>query len=423
MSTLYIRLASKAAADSTPQWLALACPFALVSHSGAIEREGVTPLSELSGTIAGVQRVVLILAGSDVTVLRVKVPPISPAKLKAALPGLVEEQLLCDPADCVIVAGALSDRLRTIAVVQRAWLDQLARTFISFGARQIAALPAQYCLSSQPGMVTAAIHQRDTNIDLTLRLSEQDGIGLVINAEPGVTSAHEVLHTLSTVVPAAPVTVFVSQENMHAYQKAAADTPALKERISITADNWTRWIAGAQSAELDLMAGLGAGASPKLDWHAWRWPLALAAAVLLINIGALNIDWWRMKREAGSLRSAMIQIYKSAYPNETVIIDPIAQMQQKITAAKRDSGQAAADDFTSITAVFGEAWRDSAATLTKPSSIAALEYRDRGLLVRFKPDGEAPALQIKAALAKRHLSLELAPEQSGAVVWRIRSAQ
>lgn len=422
MSTLYIRLASKAVANGTPHWLSLACPFALVSHSGAIEREGVAPLSDLSGTIAKIQRVVLLLAGGDVSVLRVQTPPLSAARLKAALPNLVEEQLLCDPADCVIVAGGLADGLRTIAVVQRAWLDQLAKAFISFGARHIEVLPAQLCLSSQPGMVTAAIYQRDTNIDLTLRLSEQDGIGLAINVEPDVTAAQEVIKTLSAMLPTASATVFVPQENMHAYQQAAADSPALKERISISADNWTHWIAGAHGAALDLMAGLGALASPKLDWRPWRWPLVLAAAVLFVNVGALNFDWWRMNDEANSLRSAMIQIYKSAYPKETVIIDPIAQMQQKIAAAKRDSGQAAADDFTAITAAFGEAWASVTATLSSPPSIAALEYRDRSLFVRMKRDSDAPTPQMKAALAKRYLSLELAPEQSGAVVWQIRSA-
>jgi len=423
LSTLFIRLVSKADADRTPQWLDLACPFALVSHSGAIEREGIAPLSDLSGTIAKIRRVVLLLAGSDVNVLRVQAPPLSAARLKAALPNLVEEQLLCDPADCVFVAGGLTGGLRTIAVVQRAWLDQLARAFISFGARHIAALPAQLCLSSQPGMVTAAIYQRDSNLDLTLRLSEQEGIGLAINVEPGVTAAHEVIQTLSAVVPAAPVTVFVPQENMHEYQQATADTPELKERFSISADNWTRWITGAHSVTLDLMAGLGATASPKLDWRPWRWTLVLAAAVLLVNVGALNFDWWRMKSEANSLRSAMIQVYKSAYPNETVIIDPIAQIQQKISVSKRVSGQAAADDFTTITAAFGEAWASVKATLPTPPSIAALEYRDRSLYVRMKRDSEAPTPQMKAALAKRNLSLDLAPEQSGAVVWQIRSTQ
>ena len=169
MSTLYIRLPSKAVADGAPHWHALACPFALVSnanlsHGSSIERQGTSPLSELSDTVAKSQRVVLLLAASDVTVLRLQVPPLSSARLKAALPNLVEEQLIADPSDCVVVAGGLSDGLRTVAVVQRTWLDLLAKTLIAFGARHIAALPAQLCLpcqSDQPGSVTAAINDRN----------------------------------------------------------------------------------------------------------------------------------------------------------------------------------------------------------------------------------------------------------------------
>jgi general secretion pathway protein L len=55
--------------------------------------------------------------------------------------------------------------------------------------------------------------------------------------------------------------------------------------------------------------------------------------------------------------------------------------------------------------------------------IAALEYRDRSLFVRLKPDGKAPTEQMKTALAGRALSLELAQSQSAAVVWQIRSAK
>ena len=148
----------------------------------------------------------------------------------------------------------------------------------------------------------------------------------------------------------------------------------------------------------------------------------LATAVLLINVSALNIEWWRMKSEANTLRSAMTQIYRSAYPNESVIIDPLAQMQQKISIAKRDSGLAAADDFTAMTAAFGEAWAGVTATLPAPPSIAALEYHERGLSVRLR-GREAPTQQMEAALAERDLSLELAPEQSGTVVWKIRGAK
>ena len=83
MSTLYIRLPSRAAAGQPGQWDALRCPFALVANSGAIEREAIAPLSEMSGIVRGAQRTVLLLAASDVSLLRVEVPPVSGARMRA----------------------------------------------------------------------------------------------------------------------------------------------------------------------------------------------------------------------------------------------------------------------------------------------------------------------------------------------------
>ena len=442
MSTLYIRLASRAVAGSEPRWPALACRFALVSDGSAIERQGTASLPDLVDVIAISQRVVVLVAASDVTILRLQVPPLSAARLKAALPNLVEDRLISDISECVVVAGGVSEGLRTIAVVQRAWLDHLADTLVSLGARHVSALPAQLCLpyaQEQPGSVVAAIDEldeagRNSVIDMTLRLSEQDGIGLAITpalkqgeeAEQNASAVQEVIRTLSAVVPQAPIMLYVPQSWVRAYQETIDETVDPGKHISVSADNWSRWIAGANATTQDLMAGLGKATGARMDWRPWRWPLALAAAILLINAFALNIGWWHMRSESRSLRTAMVQIYKSAYPKESVIIDPIAQMQQKIAIAKHGSGLAGPDDFTAITAAFGEAWASAVTAARKSTAIASLEYHDRSLFVHLKAGGEAPTQQMQAALAQRNLFLTPgAPDssagQSGAVVWQIRS--
>ena len=84
---------------------------------------------------------VLILAAADVNLLQPQVPPLSDAKLKLALPNLVEEQLLADPSDCVIVAGRAADNSRLIAVVQRDWLELLVKTLHALGANQLQVRP------------------------------------------------------------------------------------------------------------------------------------------------------------------------------------------------------------------------------------------------------------------------------------------
>ena len=234
------------------------------------------------------------------------------------------------------------------------------------------------------------------------------------------------MQTLCAIMPELPITLYVPQTLVGVYQEAAHGMDAANNRVTVAADTWSNWIGAVDAAIPDLMAGLAAGARPAIDWQPWRWPLALLVVLMLINITALNMDWWRMKSEAQALRSSMLNIYKSVYPNETVILDPIAQMQQKIVTAQRGSGQAAPDDFIALAAalgeVWGEAWSNIGATAGNATAIAALEYRERSLFVRLKP-GEAPTQQIKTALAKRDLTLTPVSEQSGMVVWQIGSAK
>ena len=419
MSTLYIHFSCKATADLAPSWQGLACPFALVSDDGKVEREALSSLAELSATIAKAQRVVVMLAASDVTLLQVSLPPLPASKLKAALPNLVEDQLLGDAADYVVVAGDVVNGLRTVAVVQRAWLEQVNKVLIALGAKHVRVLPAQLCLPHQSGRVVAAITQRDSDIDLTLRLTEQVGMGLALSA----LQPEAVFETLCAVAPEALITLHLPRASVSAYQ-AALNNTELKNRISLSTDSASLWINGASHATLNLLTGLNAESGVKIDWRPWYWPLILASAILIANIAALNFDWWQLKSEAKNLRTSMTQIYQARFPKETVVIDPIAQMQQKIAFAKRDAGLATHNDFTVLAAAFGSAW-DSVTSNDKPA-VTSLAYRENSLIVNFKASqngsDEALVKQVREALESHHFSLEVMPADSSVASWKIRSA-
>jgi general secretion pathway protein L len=191
--------------------------------------------------------------------------------------------------------------------------------------------------------------------------------------------------------------------------------PSLEGRVSCRADGWSRWIAAAGAADIDVMSGvLGAG-KPRTDWRRWRWPLALGAAVLLVNVLALNIDWLRQQREADALRNAMVQVYRATFPKETVIIDPLAQMRQKMAQARSDAGELAAGDFLALATGLGDAWR----SVAPGTPLASLEYRDRGLLLKLKPDARINMDALRNALAARNLSIS----QAGSGVWRVENAR
>ncbi|NOU01908.1 MAG: general secretion pathway protein GspL [Gallionella sp.] len=418
MTTLYIQLPCKATADLHPRWQDLACRYALVGGDGIIAHEAVTPLTHLSATIAKAQRLVVMLAACDVTLVQVGIPPLSPAKLKAALPNLIEDQVLDNPVESVTVAGGVTNGLLTAAVVQRAWLESIHKALIALGAQNFSLVPAQLCLPPQAGQAVAVAHQDGDHVNLTLRLSEQAGMGVALMTQ----QPDEVIQSLNAVVANTPIMLYVTQKNIQPYQ-TALNNSGLTARIHLAADAWPLWIAGSHGNKLNLLAGLNSEASIKVDWQPWRWALILAVTILLVNIFALNFDWWQMKNEATSLRATMTQIYQARYPKESVIIDPIAQMQQKIAFAKRDSGLASSDDFTMLAANFGEAW--NTVTSSDKPAIAKLEYREHSLFVSLKANqnnnNEALIKQMQAALTRRNLSLNVAPAESGLVSWQIRS--
>jgi general secretion pathway protein L len=397
LTTLYIRHPARAEGEGA------LCRFALVADGGALEQQGEGLLRNLGDLVAASRRVVLLLAGADVTLLSVQAPPLSGARLKAALPALVEEHILGDPLDCVLVAGPQqADGTRPVAVVQRAWLEPLVRTVLAQGARAVAALPAQLCLPLHPGSVSAAIGGGE----LLLRQSQYQGLGLALDG-----TAVAALQTARALAGEAPLVLYVPREQLGEYQALVSEAGP---GITLEAEDWAHWIAGAQSAAFDLVPGLGAAGAVQRDWSRWRWPLRLAVAAIVVNIIGLNIEWLRMRNEADAIRQSMVQTFRSAYPNQPAI-DPVAQMRQNLARARASTGEIGPGDFTWLAAAFGEAVR----ALGRQPGIASIEYRERVLSIKVKPETVDPAVtsQLKAALAARNLSLE----ETAPAAWVIRS--
>ncbi|RFP08307.1 MULTISPECIES: type II secretion system protein GspL [unclassified Duganella] len=406
MTTLLIRYPAKASVDSGA---AQTCPFALVGDGGNLLQQGASPLGNLSDLVASARRVVLLLAATDVTLLRVVAPPLSAARLKAALPALVEEQVLGDPADCVLAAGAAdAEGARTVAVVQRSWIEVLVKALMAQGAHHIAVLPAQLCLPFQPGSVSAALSTGDAGFELILRQSQTMGMGLTLPAQP-----QAALQTLRAMAGDEPVTLYLSPQQMTQFAPLVANVEA-GHGITLLEDHWAHWVAASRSAGLDLAPALGASGSSARQWQRWRWPLRVAALALLVNVVGLNVEWLRLKREADAVSLAMLQTFKAAYPKELVILDPAAQMRKNIALAKADGGQPAADEFTALSAALGEAL----GALPRKDIIATLEYREHALQMKVKPNtvDTGTLAQLRSALAAR--KLDLSEDRPG--TWQIR---
>ena len=404
MTTLYIRHPAKASTDS-----AAICAFVLAGDGGALQQQGSAAMGSLGQLIASAQRVVLLLAAADVTLLRLKTPPLAGARLRAALPGLVEEHILGDAQDCVLAAGAPDAAgMRTVAVVQRAWLQVLVQALLALGARKVAVLPSQLCLPLQAGGVSASLQTGSQGIELALRQAPQEGLGLVLPADP-----QQALATTRAFAGDVPLTVHVAQDDVAYYQQLAQALAG----VTVEPEHWAHWIAGANSAGLDLAPALGAGGAAARDWLRWRWPLRLALLAVIVNLAGLNIEWSRLKREAATVQTSMQQTFRAAYPNEPPVYGREAdQMRRNIAAARLQGGQASIDDFTGMSAALGEALGG----LAGRGVVASLEYRERSLIVRIKPDmvDASAQAQVKQGLAARKLALN----ETEPGVWKITVA-
>lgn len=397
LSTLQLHLPARALADSDAA--NLPCAYTLYAKHGDVTREGRATFNELSTLIRDTKELVLIIAAADVTILRTAVPPLSPAKLRAALPNLIEDKVLGDVADCVVAISSDSGGTRSIAVTRRTWLLAAIQSLRALGAQRISAVPEQLCLPYRSGRTSALISESRLGITLAIRTADQEGLGIVQH------SAEAALHSLRVLLSEQAIDLFVSADNLSHYQALlAGDT-----HIQVSARNPALW----QPCTLDLTSGLGTAAQADWHWQPWKWSMILATLLLLINTLALNLGWWTMDREATNLRASMKQIYLSAFPKETVILDPLLQMQQKIATAQRDTGLGATDDFTNLAAEFGQAWLSVLPAAN--SVIAGIEYREHSLIVRLKSD--VPATAMQAALSTRNLSLET----SANLTWQIRS--
>ena len=440
MSTLYLRIPPKHAATGVDGELS----YALCAPGGAILRQGFSTLAQLAGTIA-TSDLVLLIAAADVTLLVVSVPVMPEAKLKMALPNLVEDRLMCDPADCVFLLGAYSrdetqekaknnlqakspvssrDRQdtgsgmhkRTVAVVQRSWLQHLSAALFALGARQIKAYPEQLYLPCQDGQVSARLRsdKPDTYIDLALRFDRERGIGLLMPQQQDATNC---LSTICLLVPGGPVALQLSEQLMTEYQRVLQAHPEWAARLSLQTADWQGMLQSGKGVSLNLMAGLNVARASRMQWQLWRWPLGLAVGILLVNLTGLNIEYWGLKREEQALKHQMTQTYRSSFPKESIVPFPLEQMRKNVDLAQRRAGQPGADDFTLMLSEFGSAWGTLAADspVGGVPKIVAIDYKKQGLLVKIK--GTLNQERLRQLLASGGLSLTKINSES----WQVRT--
>ena len=420
----YLRLPPRTAIDAASDIADILLPFA-VTLGGKLLQTGMTSLSHPAVPLNDAPAVVLLIAASDVTLLRVEVPPLPAHRLHLVLPALVEDRLIGDAADCVVAAGADHAGKRVIAVVQRDWLVAWTGQLRALGVRRLRALPVQLCLPLQADHLAAGLMVTGDVTELVIRYSADEGIGLPMMDADDVTLPDQVLQLLATLAGESIVDLSVPPDFVGEYESALASGHHAVKMGALHELHWASLIDAAGEASPDLMSGVIEPEPTEFEWRRWRWPVRLVLLLVVWNIAALQLDSWRLQSEVTALHETMRTTYRRSFPNEAAVTDPLAQVQRKIAASRQRAGNLAPTDFLALAAAFGEAWttiQTQTQTDAGAQAIAALAYHDQMLEVRFKPEVKLSIDSAQPVFAAHALQVRSMDTGGGANVWQLRSA-
>lgn len=342
------------------------CPLAELGADTVLEfevldgaRRVVRRGSAVPAGLPVLPRTELVVSGRDVLLLRVVLPKVSGARLRAALPALAEPMLLGELERNLVVAGRPdAERRATLAVVDRALLRRALDLFARLGIRPASATPEPLAIAAAPGRWRC----RRRGAATVLRIDRDLGIACAAGDEPPVE-----LRLALAQAAARPQAIEVDGPCDTAAWSAALGVPVVEAGPE----------ARAAPVELEL---LQYDFAPRLaDWKAWRPAAALAVALLVVWIAGLNLEASMMQREARQLRERMSAALRETFPRVPVVLDAPAQMRRGLAELRAAAGTGDAEDFLPLAAGLARLLDGEA------EAVRGLEYRERSLQVRFDP--------------------------------------
>jgi general secretion pathway protein L len=367
-----------------------ALAYELLDRRRRIMRRG----QAVPGLLPKTARCELVLAAPDVLLVDTALPKVSGARLRAALPMLVEEFLLADMEDSLVIASA-PDRASgraTVAMVDRSLLLRALSLFRQLRIRVVSATPEPLTLAAAPGCWR--VRMRDAYG--CARTGQRIGIALSPTLDGGAP------RELALALAQQPAPSAIEVEGKC---DAAAWEEALQVPVRRVQDE--RPLAPAVALEL-----LQYEAAPDAaDWARWRAPVVLAVAILLVWTTGLNVQAWLLQREEGTLRGEMASLVKQAFPDVPVVLDPVVQMRRGVSQLRAAAGIDSPADFLPLATRFAQALADDRA-------VRSVEYRDGALHVRFADARVLESAQARDALSSRlaHGGLAVQFSDEGAVV-------
>lgn len=310
------------------------CAWRLFDTHGDVLREGTSPASGMPR--ASVAEAVL--PAQRVLFARLRLPRVNAATIRELLPYAVEDRLLADPAQIHAVAGATNERGETVVtVVDRDWLLQTVDSF----ARAGVSIRSAWCESELAGLTRGHWHVV-WGTDRGL-LVDDEGVAATFDPGEGRPLALRIALDEAAARGDRPAVLHVHGEN-------GASLPDLARWSTESgmpcqaADAWEHHMALSPARPLNLMQGELAPRGA-FTWRVSRQAVVLAAAIVVAQLAFTAADAWRLEREHRALEARREAVFREAFPEAKVVVDPELQMARNLGDLRRTRGHAGGDEF------------------------------------------------------------------------------
>lgn len=368
---------------------------------------GQTPVALLPRASA----VDLVFDTADVFVAAVDAPKLADARLRQALPNLLEDRLLTDAADChfaftpVARAGTTttiaSQPKLPVAVIDRGLLTRALDALTDAGYRPRAAYSEIYVVPAPAAGVLSVRLDRGHGV---ARSARHDGFAFEFDGQNMPPALYLAIRQLGV-------------RQLRAFGHEAGKLTSFAEQLGVSVDVSVNEVdPTATEAAVNLLQGpfapsgmLGGLALPKLSATAVKVPLMWAGVGVAVFIAGMNAYWLKLDSEQGAIRGQMENAFRSVFPEINSVSDPIEQTRRSLGTLRARAGIPSADDFSVLNVQATQLLANAPV-----GAVAGVEYRDGKLRVKFKPGtSDNPGLQNALRAQAIQQGLELRFEQDG----------
>jgi general secretion pathway protein L len=372
MSLLVVQLpprqrpAGRGAGEESAAGTALppAWPFWLADDTGIVLHAGQAALPQLPRA----DRRVLVLAAADVAWHRVDLPKAPPARLRAALAGVLEDNLLDDTEalHLALAAAATPGRAGWVAATDRARLAAALAALESGEAgaqgidRVVAAVEPPAAADAATAVPADSRHghfhhgegrAEPDGLPLRLTLAGPDGVAeLALEGTLARGLVGDAATAVWTATPAAAAAAERWLGQAVALRSEADRLIAAAERGS----NLRQFeLAPRHRGTRALREGWRVLGTPA--WRPVRWGLGV---LVVVQLAGLNAHAWQQRQVIGVRKAEMASLLRQAHPGVPVVLDAPLQMQRETEQLRARAGQVGAGDLEALLAAAAMAWPD-----------------------------------------------------------------